>query len=207
MYTPAHTHAAVGATSLAGLNALDWALVLVVAASTFMAFLRGLIQSLISAFGVLLGIVLAAWYAPVVAVTLGRWIPQPTLATVAAYLLVITGTYAAAVLLGKVLRSAASVVGLGLFDRIGGAAFGFGRAVLVLAAVLIPATPFLGYIPFARNSVLLPYLQTAAHGVSFVMPQDFGSRLLAGAGRRVHPAAQRAQDAGAIQTPVEGEAQ
>ena len=37
-------------TTFGGLNALDWALVVLVGASTFMAFLRGLIRSLISSY-------------------------------------------------------------------------------------------------------------------------------------------------------------
>lgn len=201
---PAHAVHHAAHTTLGGLNALDWALVVLVGVSTAMAFLRGLIRSLVSAFGVLLGIVLAAWYAPALADVLRRWIPEPSLSEIAAFLLILAGTYLTAALLGKVLRGAATAVGLGFFDRLGGAAFGFARAVLVLAAVLIPAGPFLDSVPFARNSVLLPYLQTAAHGVSFVMPRDFGKRLLAGTRRHGATAAQRNT---ATQTIVEGEAQ
>ncbi|WP_419806491.1 CvpA family protein [Terriglobus sp.] len=200
-------HHAVHQTASAtfgGLNALDWALVVLLGVSTAMAFLRGLIRSLVSAFGVLLGIVLAAWYAPALAGGLSRWIPQPALSEISAFLLILVATYLTAALLGRVLRGAAHAVGLGFFDRLGGAAFGFARAVLVLAAVLIPAGPFLGMVPFARDSILLPYLQTAAHGVSFVMPQDFGIRLLAGTRHHGAGAAQRTT---ATQTTVEGEAQ
>lgn len=190
--------------TLGRLNALDWALILLVGVSTAMAFLRGLIRSLVSAFGVLLGIVLAAWYAPALADLLGKWIPQSELAEISAFLLILVGTYLIAALLGRVLRGAAKAVGLGFFDRLGGAAFGFSRAVLVLAAALIPAAPFLGAIPFARNSLLLPYLQTAAHGVSFVMPQDFGRLLLSRTRRHGDAAAKRDF---ATQTTDEGEAQ
>ena len=207
MFYPAHAHAAsLSASSIARLNTLDWGLLLLVGTSTVMAFLRGLIRSLISAFGVLLGIVLAAWYAPALAPVLYRWIPQAVVAEILAYLLIISGAYVVATLLGRVLRGAAKAIGLGFFDRLGGAAFGFGRAVLVLAVVLLPATPFLPLLPLTRDSVLLPYLQTAAHGVSFVMPQDFGSRLLAGANRRVNAAARRPHP-GSTQTTLEGETQ
>ncbi|GAA3764015.1 CvpA family protein [Terriglobus aquaticus] len=194
----------VAPTTFGGLNALDWALIVLVGVSTAMAFVRGLIRSLISALGVLLGIVLAAWYAPALADILQQWIRQPQLAEIVAFLLILTGTYVVAALMGRVLRGAAKAVGLGFFDRLGGAAFGFARAVLVLAVALIPAAPFFSALPFARNSILLPYLQTAAHGVSFVMPQDFGRRLLSGSVRRGGAAAKRGF---ATQTTVEGEAQ
>lgn len=204
MLQPHHIiHHAAPAT-FGGLNPLDWALVILVGFSTGMAVVRGLIRSLVSTFGIVLGIVLAAWYAPALADVLARWIPQAALAEITAFLLILAITCAVAALLGRVLRGAASAVGLGFFDRLGGAAFGFARAVLVLAAVLIPARPFLGDLPFVHNSLLLPYLQTAAHGVSFVMPQDFGTRLLAAT--RHHGATAVERDT-ATQTTVEGEAQ
>ena len=61
----------------AGLNPLDWAIVVLLAISAFTAFMRGLIRSLISIAGVVLGILLGAWYAPALAGMLLRWIPQP----------------------------------------------------------------------------------------------------------------------------------
>lgn len=169
----------------AGLNPMDWVLVLLLASSTVLAFMRGLIRSVLSLAGVVLGILLAAWYAPTMAMWLMRWVPQTAFAEILAFLAILVVSYMAAALLGRVLRSASKAVGLGLLDRMGGAAFGFARAVLLLAVVLVPATPFLTLLPFTRDSVLLPYLRTAAHGVSFVVPQDFGDRLAAGA-RMLH---------------------
>ena len=165
----------------AGLNPLDWAIVVIVAFSALTAFMRGLIRSLISIAGVVLGLMLGAWYAPTLAQTLVRWIPQPAFAEIAAFLLVLVACYAAAVVTGRLLRGACEAIGLGFADRLGGAAFGILRAVLLLSAALLPLTPFLPLVPFTRDSVLLPYLRSAAHGVSFVLPQDFGDRLASGA--------------------------
>jgi membrane protein required for colicin V production len=165
--------------TFAGLGPLDWALVLVLAFSALTAFMRGLIRSVVSLAGVVLGIVLAAWYAPALGLWLVRWIHGILLAETVAFVSILAATYLLANLLGRVLRSASQAVGLGIFDRLGGAAFGVARAVVVLAAVLIPLQPFLPLVPFTGNSVLLPYLRSAAVGVSFVVPQDFGNRLAA----------------------------
>ncbi len=165
--------------TFAGLGPLDWAVVLVLAFSAGMAFLRGLIRSVISLLGVVVGIVLAAWYAPVLAVWVGRWVREYLLAETVAFVGILAATYVAANLLGRVLRSASQAVGLGLLDRLGGAVFGVVRAVVVMAAVLVPLGPFLPLVPFAGTSVLLPYLRRAAVGVSFVVPQDFGNRVAA----------------------------
>ncbi len=171
---------------LAGLNPLDWAIVAVLAFSAVTAFLRGLIRSVVSLVGVALGLVAAAWYAPVATVTVERWVREPALAEIAAFAGVFAAVFLLSSVVGRALQSASQAVGLGFVDRLGGAAFGLVRAVLVLAVMLVPFSPFIGEIPLARNSVLLPYLRTAAHGVSFVVPQDFGNRLAAGI-RQISP--------------------
>ncbi len=182
-------HAGYGADTLAGLNALDWALVLLLAFSAATGFMRGLIRSVVSLVGLGLGIVLAAWYAPAAAVWLGRWVrqgqwaQQAMLAEVVAFAGTVAAVYVLASLVGRVLRSASHAVGLGFFDRLGGALFGAVRTVLVLAAVLLPLRSFLPMIPFTRESTLLPYLRSAAVGVSFVVPQDFGNRLASEVGQ------------------------
>ncbi len=164
---------------LAGLNPVDWAVVLVLGLSAISAFQRGLIRSVVSLVGVGAGLVMAAWYAAPFSGYVARYVRPPALAEIVAFAGVFAGVYLIASLLGSALRSASHAVGLGFVDRLGGAAFGVVRAVFVLAVALVPAMPFLPMIPYAHDSVLLPYLRTAAHGVSFVVPEDFGNRLAA----------------------------
>ncbi len=182
-------HIAAHPQTFAGLNPLDWALMVLLAFSALTAFMRGLIRSVVSLVGVVLGIVLAAWYTPALGMWLVRWVHGILLADAVAFVSILAATYAAANLLGRVLRGASQAVGLGIFDRLGGAAFGVARAVVVLAALLLPLQPFLSGLPFTRNSVLLPYLRSAAVGVSFVVPQDFGNRLAAEVRRMSPPVA------------------
>jgi membrane protein required for colicin V production len=162
---------------LSGMNLLDWAIALILAISTVTAFMRGLIRSLVSLIGLAGGIALACWFAPQGAAYLVRWIKPLALAEIAAFILIVAGTYAVATLLGRLIRGAASAVGLGFFDRLAGAAFGFVRGVLLLAASLLPFAALLPQFGPARGSILLPYLLPAAHGISFVMPRNFGLRL------------------------------
>ncbi len=207
-------HAAAMPAFFAVLNPLDWALLLLVSASAFLAFLRGLIRSVISLAGVVAGILLAAWYGATLARWLTQWIHPATVASVIAFLGIVAASYLTAALLGRVLRSACQAVGLGIFDRLGGALFGATRAVLLIAAVMVPAAPFLPLLPFARDSVLLPYLRTAAHGISFVMPRDIGERLSAGAESLYVPATRhpmqsltKPSSSTAPRTTAEGETQ
>ena len=159
------------------LNPLDWGIALLLAVSTVAAFMRGLIRSLLSLAGVLLGILLACLYGHRLAVAMTKWISSPALADIAGFVLILVGVIALAALLGRVLKGAVSAVGLGFMDRLGGACFGFARGVLVLAALLLPLAPLVRSLPVAQTSLLLPYLLPAAHGISFVVPRDFGKRL------------------------------
>jgi membrane protein required for colicin V production len=162
---------------VSGMNPLDWVIALVLAASTIAAFIRGLIRSLVSLAGAIAGVMAACWYAPKVAAYLARWIRTPALAEIVAFVLILAAVWLIAALIGRLLRGACTAVGLGFLDRLAGAAFGFARAVLLLAAILLPLGPYLPHFEEARGSILLPYLLPATHGISFVMPRDFGKHI------------------------------
>jgi membrane protein required for colicin V production len=170
-------HAQIG---LSGMNPLDWIIALTLAISTVTAFMSGLVRSVFSLGGLLLGVLVAAWYAPRVAQYFRGDINPFALARAVAFVLILMAVYVAAALLGRLLRGAFKAVGLGFLDRLGGAAFGFVRGTLLLAALLLPFSGFLQQFRDARTSVLLPYLLQASHGISFVMPRDFGKHLSLG---------------------------
>ena len=173
MQTALH-HAQVG---LRGMNPLDWIIALTLAISTVTAFMSGLVRSLFSLAGLVLGVVIAAWYAPRLAEYVRGDINPFALARAVAFVLILIVVYVAAALLGRLLRGAFKAVGLGFLDRLGGAAFGLVRGTLLLAALLLPFGAFLHQFESARTSVLMPYLLQASHGISFVMPRDFGKHL------------------------------
>jgi|GEM_PF-253254 len=161
----------------AHMNPLDWCIALVLVLSTVAAFMRGLIRSLLSLVGVIAGVLLALWYCPVLAKKIAPWIGTPALAEIVAFAAILVAVIVAAALLGRLLKSACSAVGMGFMDRLGGACFGFARGVLLLASLLLPMAPYLQNFQAAQTSLLLPYLLPAAHGISFVVPRDFGRRL------------------------------
>lgn len=163
-------------SAFSGMNPLDWIIALTLAISTVTAFLRGFIRSLLALAGMFAGILLATLYAQQLGRYLVRWISPVALAKLCAFIMILAAVYVCAMLLGRVLRGACSAVGLGFFDRLAGAAFGFVRGMLLLAAMLLPLAPYLPQFKVTRTSVLLPYLLPAAHGISFVMPRDVEDR-------------------------------
>ena len=167
---------------LNGMNLIDWTILLVVSISVVFGMMKGLLRSVLSLVGIIAGILLAGWYCGPLAVRLAPWVHPPALAQVLAFAAILIGVLILAALLGHTLRKFAAASGLGFLDRLGGGLFGFARAVLLLAALLLPMAPLFNNLEVARTSTLLPYLRTAAVGVSSVLPRRFGAYLSSGFG-------------------------
>jgi membrane protein required for colicin V production len=162
------------------MNPLDWLFAILVAYSVIRAVMRGFFQEAFALGGLVLGFLLACWFYRPMAIDLKGLIASPQIAELAAFLLILAGTMILAGLLGRILRHTASVIGLGLVDRLLGAAFGLLRGVLLGVALLLAVTAFLPSAPWIENSLLAPYFLRTAHAVSFVMPPDLKRRVLDG---------------------------
>ncbi len=168
------------------MNGLDWLLIAVLGYSTVMAFIRGLLRELFGLGGLVIGILLAGWKYSLLAQKLGRWISTPAVADAVAFLSIAVGVMLLATILGKLLHSTVTAVGLGFFDRLAGAGFGAVRGCLLGVAILMAGTAFLPQSSSVKNSQLAPYFLGAAHAVSFVVPHDLRQRILDGAAELKH---------------------
>ena len=164
---------------LQSLNALDWMLIVLVSLSAIAGFMRGLVRSLTSLAGIIVGIVVAGWYALPFGTYLARWITPLLAAEVIAFLVIALATMLLFALAGRALRGTAKVVGLGFADRCGGALFGMARGILLIAAALLPTITYVTQTELAKKSFLLPGFLQAAHGISFVLPRNFKDRVAA----------------------------
>src|ERR1700734_2829413 len=99
------------------MNLFDWFLIAIVAYSIVMAFLRGIILELFTLGGLI--------------------IASPAAAQILAFLLIVVGIMILSTHLGKALNSTAHAIGLGFFDRLLGAVFGFARGCLFSIAILM----------------------------------------------------------------------
>jgi membrane protein required for colicin V production len=91
-------------------------------------------------------------------------------------------------LLGKALHHTADAIGLGFFDRLLGAVFGYLRGCLLCVAILMAVSAFLPPNLAVAKSSLSPYFLAGAHAVSFVVPHDLRQRILNGAEQLKHTA-------------------
>jgi membrane protein required for colicin V production len=169
-------------------NLFDCFLIAVLAYSTIMAFVRGIILELFSLGGLIAGILLASWNYKQVAIILGHLITTPATAEILAFLLIIVGVMVLCTLLGKALNRTAHAIGLGFFDRLLGALFGFARGCLLGVAILMAIAAFLPHSAWIANSRLSSYFLAGAHAVSFVVPHDLQQQILNGAQQLKHNA-------------------
>jgi membrane protein required for colicin V production len=170
------------------MSLFDWFLVLILAYSTIMAFLRGIILELFSLGGLIAGILLASWNYNQVAVFVERVVTTPATAQVVAFFLILIGVMVLSAVLGKLLNRTTHAIGLGFFDRLLGAVFGFARGCLLGVAVLMAIAAFLPHSGWTSNSQLSSYFLAGAHAVSFVVPHDLQQQILNGAAHLKHNA-------------------
>jgi membrane protein required for colicin V production len=170
------------------MNLFDCFLIAMLAYSTIVAFLRGIILELFSVGGLIAGILLASWYYKHIAIILGHVITTPATAEIAAFLLIIIGVMLLSTLLGKALNRTAHAIGLGFFDRLLGAVFGFARGCLFGVAILMAIAAFLPHSAWIASSRLSSYFLAGAHAVSFVVPHDLQQQILNGAQQLKHNA-------------------
>lgn len=165
---------------LAGLNAVDWLLLLVLVWSTIRGLIRGLIREVFGLVGVVLGLILAAWNYLAFAHWLSRWITSLVTAELTAFLLIAMGVLVICTLLGRLVHGTAHGIGLGFPDRLAGAAFGLIRGTLIGVFILITATAFFPPQAAISRSRLAPYFLAAAREVCFVVPQHLQRRITGG---------------------------
>jgi membrane protein required for colicin V production len=161
-------------------NPLDWFLAALLAYSVIRAMMRGVVREAFALAGLIAGFFLACWNYRDAATHLRGIVNEQPLADLLAFVAILVTVTLVATLIGKLLSRTASAVGLGFFDRLGGAAFGLVRGAVLGLAVLLAVTAFLPTAPWVQTSSLAPYFLRANHAVSFVMPSDLRLRLANG---------------------------
>jgi membrane protein required for colicin V production len=170
------------------MNLFDWFLLAILGYSTIMAFLRGIILELFTFGGLIAGILIASWNYNHVAGFLEHLITTPATAQITAFLLIVIGVMVLSLLTGKAINRTAHAIGLGFFDRLLGAAFGFARGCLFGVAILMALAAFRPHSTWVENSQLSPYFLAGVHAVSFVVPHDLQQQILNGVQQLKHNA-------------------
>ncbi|MDN3523791.1 CvpA family protein [Halomonas sabkhae] len=156
---------------------IDWLCIAVLALTAITGLFRGLVREALGLASWVVALLAARWLSQPVAERLASLIESPDGRLVLAFVLVVFVVILACGLVIRVMHAAVEWVGMGLFNRLAGAAFGAakGGAVLVLATVLIGLTP-LSQLNAWQDAELRPRLeQLRGWAVGYLM--EWGERL------------------------------
>lgn len=163
------------------MNALDWGLIALFAAGTFVGLARGFVRILIGILSLIVAFYLASrWQEPLSQVLTSHHVGSAT-AHVAAYLAVFVGTMIAgglvAWLVGKMLKLAM----LSWADRLAGGALGFLAAGLAAAFIVHPLVASTkGGSSLLATSKLAPYVSVVADVGNAMAPDAVAKRYESG---------------------------
>lgn len=160
------------------MTAFDYAVLAVILASVLLGLWRGVVSEILALTAWVVAFMVARAEASGVADWLGSQIAEPGMRLAAAYALIFVGVllvFAVARLLISLMLKA---VGLGLLDRMLGAAFGVLRGILVVfLAVLVAGMTPLPRADWWRDATLSPPLETAVMAAKPWLPPEAAKRI------------------------------
>lgn len=158
------------------MNWLDLLIAGILAWTTFRAFTNGLIREVVGLLGLVAGVALAGTFYDDLSANLEFVIADATTRNLVAFAAIFFGVGVAGAVIAAVLHTAASMLFLGPLDRLGGAAFGFVKGLLLVQIVLIAVSVFPAQTTVARataESTLAPVLLRATPFVQAALPEEF----------------------------------
>ena len=160
------------------MTAFDYAVVAILAVSVLLGLWRGVVSEILALVAWVVAFLVARAEAAEVANWLAPHVAEPALRLAAAYVLVVVGVLLVFAVLRLLLKLLLKAVGLGVLDRLLGAAFVALRGVLVLlVAVLVAGMTPLPRMDWWREATLSPPLETAVLAVKPWLPADAAKRI------------------------------
>ncbi|MFN3974277.1 MAG: CvpA family protein [Dehalococcoidia bacterium] len=156
------------------MNWLDIIFLIILVLAAFNGWRTGLVRSLLMLGGVIGGAFLAGRFSPQVRDAL-TFISDPSVATVAAFVVIFGATLIAAWLVGLLVRNLVHTFLLGWLDSLGGIAFGVFTAAVSLTALIVavgshPIGPLPGVL---KGSATARWLADNMPFVMGMMPEEF----------------------------------
>ena len=157
------------------MNWLDGVILALLVWFIFAAFTAGFIREVVTIVSVILGVVLAGLFYERLADDLKTFIDSDRAARIAAFLAIFGATALAGHVAAMLLKETASLLMLGTFDQLAGAAFGFAKGVVIIQVLLIvfATYPSLGLGNAIKDSSLSPLFIEKAPILLKVLPAEF----------------------------------
>lgn len=155
---------------------IDFVIIGFIAWTTFVAFSRGLIQELVTVIAVIGGALLAGQFYRELSADLSFVMGPGAWRDMIAFGAIFGGITLVGQIVSLLLKGATDILMLGAFDHLGGAVFGFLKALLIVEVILIAVTTF----PIAdsatravQQSALAPFFLDAVPVILGLLPDEF----------------------------------
>ncbi len=158
------------------MNTLDIIFIVLIGVSIIYSLIRGVVREIFSFLAVILGFFAASYGSVVITNWLMRWVEHETLAHILGFAILFVLVALGISLVGKFLSKLVKKMDLGWADRTAGAAFGFLKAILLIAITLLVLTAFLPpKSKLLSESQVSPIALNITHGLSFLVPEKLRS--------------------------------
>lgn len=157
------------------MNWVDFAILATMAWFTFSAFHAGLIREVVTIVGAVLAVFLAGLFYTELARDVGVAVDNEQTARIIAFGMIFGATVLASQLLALVLKQAASLLMLGLFDSLAGAFIGLIKGFIFVQIGLFVAITFtnLGLQSAVEGSALAPFFIRVLPVLRALLPAEF----------------------------------
>jgi membrane protein required for colicin V production len=156
------------------MNVLDIVLIILLIVSAIGGLASGLIKSIFSLAGVIVGVTLAGRFYPALAGGL-TFISNPTIANIAAFAIIFIIIMIIASILGGLFTKLVSAILLGWLNRLGGAVFGVIMGAIFIAAILAVWAKMGGANSIITESKIALFLLDRFPLILALLPQEFNS--------------------------------
>ncbi len=155
------------------MNPLDVVIVVIIAFTLIRGIFRGLVKEVASIIGVFAGYYAAYTYYKPTGKYLSQWIGNPSYLDILSFILLFCGSFIAISLLGILLKNLLRIAFLGWVNKLGGAAFGFLKGMLIITVLLVALTTFMPKgSPLVSKSQLYPHVTMLSEVmIKFVPPE------------------------------------
>jgi len=154
------------------MNLLDIVIIVAIAVSTIIGLRTGIIKTVLSLAGVIVGVILAGRYSVLLASQLS-FITSEGLAKIVAFAIILVGVMVVAVVLASLLKWAASVMMLGWVNHLGGAIFGLVLGAILCGALLAVWVKWLDVNSTITESIVAAILLDKFPLILVLLPDEF----------------------------------
>ena len=161
------------------MNWLDFVIIFVLCGFVFAAYRAGLIREVVTLLAVIFGIIIAGTLYDNLAKDVLVFIDNSDAARAVSFLVLFGAVYLFGQIMAYVLKTGASLLMLGSLDKLGGAAFGLLKGLLVVQVLLIvfAAYPSLGLEGAVGGSKIGRYFVDDVSFLLHILPGEFDDRV------------------------------